>query len=288
MKALFICPSERPTVASLSAAAPLVAAPALGQTLLEYWLSHAASAGFKEVELLVHDRNEHIQALAGNGERWGLTIRVAKESRELTPAQAQLKYCSELIGDTERNLITALDHFPKGPRSPLFGGYQDWYKGLLEWIPYAVTADRVGMHEVRPGIWQGAHSHISDKARLHAPCWVGQHVYVGAGVELGPGCIVEDGAFIEPAAEVANSWIGPDTFVGQFARIGDSLALGGTLINWRTNTVAEVPDAFLLCALRKPRQFGRPGWLARLADLYERNKEEAYDLCKHLILNREG
>lgn len=287
MKALLICPSERAGVASLSVAAPLAAVPALGQSLLEYWLAHAANSGVKEVVVLAHDRPELITAVAGNGERWGLVVRVAEESRELSPAQAQLKYAPELGKEAEKCLVATLDRFPEAA-GDVFSGYEEWYHGLRQWLGKAATPDRVGMHEVRPGIWQGAHSHVSEHARLHPPCWMGQRVYVGAGAELGPGSIIEDGVFIEPNAEVAESWVAPDTFVGQFARISGSLALGSTLIDWRGGTVACVPDSFLLCSLRKPRQSGRPGWLARLADLYEKNKEEAYDLCKHLLLNRES
>jgi hypothetical protein len=105
---------------------------------------------------------------------------------------------------------------------------------------------------------------------------------------LGPNTVVEDGAFIEPGAAIAQSWIGPDTFVGKFAEITESLASGSTLLNWKTNSVLEVPDPFLLCSLRRPRLAQSAGLLTRLSELYSRNKEEVQELWKHLLLGKQG
>jgi len=47
--------------------------------------------------------------------------------------------------------------------------------------------DRVGFNEARPGIWVGCRSHVQAQAQLKAPCWIGQHVFVGPGALIGPG-----------------------------------------------------------------------------------------------------
>src|SRR5947207_3108663 len=52
MKALLICPSERPGVAELAEAAPLSNIPLLGATLLEYWLTYLAGNGCKHAREL--------------------------------------------------------------------------------------------------------------------------------------------------------------------------------------------------------------------------------------------
>src|SRR5438105_11246580 len=96
MKKFLICPSERAGVRLLSHSAPLALVPMLGQSLLEYWLTHLACAGIKQVALLVNDRAELVRAVAGNGARWGLSLEVLTESRDLTPAEALLKYQQEL------------------------------------------------------------------------------------------------------------------------------------------------------------------------------------------------
>ena len=152
------------------------------------------------------------------------------------------------------NLIAVLDHFPGKADYPLFASYQHWFSGLRQWIPSALTVDRVGTNEVRPGVWMGCHSHVSPAAVLRPPCWIGQYVFVGARAVIGPGAVIEDGSFVEPAAELAESWVGAETFVGQFARITNSLAWGNTLINRLTGSAVQVADPFLLCALRRPRR----------------------------------
>jgi len=288
MKAILICPGARSEVGLLSEAVPLSNVPALGRSLLEYWLVHLACSGVKQVLVLANDRSEQVQALVGKGERWGLTIQVVPESRELTAAQALLKYQDDIENATGGNALVTMDHFPGLPEYPLFKSYADWFAGLQAWMPRAQTPDRVGVRQLAPGVWAGLHSHISPGAQLHAPCWVGENVFVGAKAVLGAGTIVEDGSFIEPAAELGHSYVGPDTFVGRYAEIKDSLAWGNTLINWKTGSLARVPDPFLLCALRASRARRSNGWLARLAELYARNKEDAHLVWKHLLMNKEG
>ena len=249
-KALLICPSARAGVPELSQKAPLAAAPLLGDNLVEYWLSHLALAGIKEARILADDRPEQIQKVAGDGARWGLKVQVTQETRELTATQAQMKYAGE-FPVTNHNLITVLDHFPGEQQWPLFTSHIELFQALMQWMPKAKTIDRVGVREARPGIWVGLHAQISPEAQLRSPCWIGQYVYVGAGASVGPNAIIEDRSFIEAGAEISNSVIGPDTFVGRLAALQKSFALGSTLVNWETDSVIQVPDAFLLCGLKR-------------------------------------
>jgi len=266
MKTVLICPAERPEVPLLSAEAPLAVAPALGHGVVEYWMSHLACAGVKQVLLLATDRPDEVRKTVGNGSRWGVAVEVMVESRELTPDQAAEKY-----GAT----ASVMDHFPGLSDHPLFAGYEHWFGALGAWMPRARTPDRVGVRELQAGIWAGLHGHISREARLCAPCWLGDHVYVGPGAVIGPAAILENGAFIEPKAEITGSVIGPATLVGQYVRITNSLARGSTLINWQTGLEHKMTDAFLLCSLHQRRSAAHSVPLRdRVADWLARWKEE--------------
>lgn len=266
-KALLICPSAREAVAELSQATPLAVTPLLGQSLVEYWLSYLASAGVKEVRILAADRPEHVSKLVRDGARWGLKVEVTPESRELTAAQAQIKYASEFPA-TAQNFITVLDHFPGASQCPLFTSHANLFSALAQWMPKAKTVDRVGVREVQPGIWLGLHAQVSPEAQLRAPCWIGQHVYIGARAMVGPTAIIEDRSFIEAGAEIIRSAIGPDTFVGRLAALQKSFAWGSTLVNWETASVTRVPDAFLLCGLKRSTNAkSSEKFLRRLFDL---------------------
>ncbi len=243
MKSILICPDERPEVPLLSGETPLAMAPALGYGVVEYWMSHVACAGAKEVVLLAQDRPDELRKAVGNGSRWGVAAEVIAESSELTPDYAAEKYGAA---------ASVMDHFPGFPEYPLFASYNRWFKALEAWMPHARTPHRVGMRELRPRIWVGLHGHISREARLEAPCWLGDHVYVGPGAVIGPGTILENGSFIEPEAEIRSSVIGPGTFVGRYMRIFNSLAWGSTMVDWETDQEQTVSDAFLLCALHPP------------------------------------
>jgi len=289
MKAMLICPSSRPAVNQLSQVAPLAALPLLGECLVEYWLTHLALTGFQEVTILADDRPEEISAIVGNGARWGLKVEVIAESRELSPAQAQIKYALEFPPTAPQNIIIMLDHLPGMPQRSLFGGYADLFAALVEWMPRAKTEDRVGVRELRPGIWIGMHAHISPHAQLQAPCWIGQYSYIGAGAVIGPMAVVEDRAFIEGGAEIIGSVVGRDTFVGQLLAVENSFALGNTLTNWKSGSLTQIADAFLLCALRRPAAARHSeGLLDRLVDIYSRNKDDLQMFWKHFLMNKEG
>jgi NDP-sugar pyrophosphorylase family protein len=288
MKVLLICPWTRDSAPLLAESAPLAAVPLLGQSLLEYWLAHMACSGAKEVIILADDRPAYVRCIAGNGERWGLRVNVIDESRELTPAQALLKYEKDLGSESAQNRIVVMDHFPNFPEKPLFTEYAAHFEALVNWMSHARTPDRVGVKELLPGIHMDLRAHVSADAKLHAPCWLGKNVYVGAGATVGPMSIVEDGSFVEAGALVSHSVVGPNTFVGKLAELCDSIALGDTLVNLKTGSSTKVPDNFLLSALRQPRPPQAAGLFERVVDLCSRNLTEAHLLWKHFLMKKES
>jgi hypothetical protein len=270
MKALLICPCERPAVTNMAESGPLVLWPILGKSLVEYGLEHLASLGAKQVLILSADRPEQVRRVTGNGARWGLAVEVIPESRELTPEEARRKYRAEGAPDwlAAPHDVMMADRLPGLPQRGLFDSYGSWFAALLEWMPRAATPERIGMREVQPGLWVGLHTRVSPRATLHAPCWLGHHVHVGPEAVIGPGAILEDRVLVESGAEITGSLVGPETFVGQLTQIKDSLAWGSQLINWREGSFVRVPDAFLLCAFNARHVSPHAGgWWGRLMAL---------------------
>src|SRR5205814_226260 len=91
----------------------------------------------------------------------------------------------------------------------------------------------------------------STDAELRAPCWIGENVVVGPRSIIGPDAIVEDGTVLAGETEVAESIVGPETYVGELTEVKHSLAWGSTLIDWRSGSCMDVPDAFLLSPLNQ-------------------------------------
>lgn len=288
MKVLLICPSNRTSVPLLAEPASLAAVPLLGQSLLEYWLAHLARSGTKEVVILADDRPAYVRSIAGTGARWGLTVTVVEESRELTAAQALLKYEKTLNLDSAQNGIIVLDHFPNDSERVLFSDYATHFQSLMSWMSRAKSPDRIGLKELAPGIYTDFRAHVSDEAKLEAPCWLGKHVYVGPGATVGPNTIVEDGSFVEAGAIISHSLVGPNTFVGQLAELSNSLAMGDMLVNLATGSATKVPDNFVLSALRQPRAPQSARWVDRFAELCSRNLTEVQLLWKNFLMKKES
>jgi len=285
IKKLLICPGERKGLRSFAESIPLAQLPLLGQSLIEYWLTHLSLDGARKVTLLANDRPEALTAFVGDGARWGIDIEVIPESRELTPAEALLKY--EDIVSSPENDITLLDHFP-GCQEQLFNSHAALFAGLCAWLPHSRMPDRVGVRELFPGVWAGLHARIAPNAQIKAPAWIGKNVSIGTGALVGPGAIVEDGSFIEAEAEIVDSYIGPDTLVGRCTAIRESLVWGNTLINWKNDSVVEVNDAFILCALRRSSLSPARSWLERISELCAPSKGEPELFLKDWVINKEG
>lgn len=256
MKALLICPGQRNSVAALGETMPLSNISALGKPLLAHWLDDLAMRGAKEALVLATDRPEQTRAFVGDGRRWGLRVQVIPEIRELSPLEARRKYRRE--NDPIKWLdapddVILMDHLPGLEAYPLFESYTAWVAALAQEIPRAETPDRIGLHEFQPGVWVGLHARIARDAQLQAPCWIGEDVDIGHGAVIGPMAVLEDRCFVERGAEITNSVIAPDTFVGEFAEVHDSIALGKTLIHTKLNSITRVDDDFLLCSLVENR-----------------------------------
>ena len=148
MKAILICPAERPAVAALSEVGPLAILPALGKPLIAYWIEQLAALEIvKDVRILAADRPEQVRAALGSGSRWGLRIEVVPEQRELTPAEAREKYRVNPSDGwvAAPHDVNVVEHFPGLPEQPLFTSYADWVAAVRDWIPRTDKTNRVGV-----------------------------------------------------------------------------------------------------------------------------------------------
>jgi hypothetical protein len=254
MKTLLICPALRPAVAHLAAHSPLALAQVLGETVIGHWIEHLAALGATEMRVIAPDRPDLVRAELGSGARWGVQIEVLAPGVELTPAEAAARYRAPGEGGWMPPPYhgVAVTHLPGCADLPLFASYAGWFAAGLAWMPRALTPARMRVSEVRPGVWIGRRARVSPKARLIAPCWIGDQAYVGPEAVIGPGAILEDRSFVEAGARISESSVGENTFVGRMSVVRGSLAAGSTLTNWRTGSSLDVPDPFLMCSLSLP------------------------------------
>lgn len=268
MKTILICPDRRPGVAFISRKAPLVLVPVLGASLLAQWLTALAERGAKEILVLASDRPDQIRAAVGRGELWGLKIEVQAGAGELSVVEARQQFNAGGPGWLAAPYDVVLaDRLPSLPEQNLFASAAGFFAALKTWQPLA-GPHRVGAREIAPGVWVGLRCKIEPTAKLVAPCWLGENVWVRDRATVGPDALVEDSAMVDSDAEIIASWIGPRTYVGVLTHVRNSLAWADGLLNHQTGSFAEITDAFLLGDLQGQRGFVRSSsWFGRCAAL---------------------
>lgn len=223
-------------------------------------MEYLAAEKYSEVRILANDRPDQIEEVVGDGSRWGIKIEVLKELKDLDVKEARKLHRPVYENDwaPEPNDVIIVDHLPGKSGLNPFEGYSHWFRAALEWAPQVAKSGRIGLKEMAPGIWVGKKANISSQARLVAPCWIGDHVRIERNAVVGPFAILEDKVVADSACEISQSWVGPDTFVGELTRVENSLAWGSHLINWKTGSHLVVPDSFLMCSLRKAPKARQP------------------------------
>jgi hypothetical protein len=219
----------------------------------------------KRLIVLAADRPDLVRGVVGDGARWGVELELVAKNKELTVAEARAKYRPVDATDwAPQDDVVLLDYLPGQPDLPLFESYSGWWNAVQAWVPHAVAPARIGAREIQPGVWVGLHSQIDPTARLHAPCWIGENVFVAANANIGPDAIVDDRVIVESGARIEHSVIWPETFVGRLVAVRNSLASGSTLLNHQTGSCLRVPDDFLLGPLdQRPFDIGAGGLLGR-------------------------
>jgi NDP-sugar pyrophosphorylase family protein len=254
MKSVILCPGRRPGLEGLWERAPLANKPIFGKTVVEHWLEFLSATGAKQVTVIAPDRAGEIARRLGKGERWGLSLEVVSAPSEMNVEDARKRFRKETDSGwmTMPHDFIAADCLPGDTQNALFTTYAGFFQTLRAWMPSAQQEPHVGLHQILPGVWAGLRTRIAPGVKFCAPVWLGDHVHIEADAVVGPNAVIENCAWIGAGAEITNSYLGEETYLGPTTHLNHSLALGAMLIDWKNNSRTWLKDPFLLCNLRVP------------------------------------
>lgn len=247
-RVILICPDQRPSLEDLTGGVPLALAIYLGKPLIDHALDGLARKGVTDVLILVSDRPSEVRAYAGSGSAWGVQVRISPESLELSPADAAVRHASFMP-----DAVLTLDSLPQAPNVPIIQNAKTWHHSRAQLLPL-LAVNLIGAREISPGIWCGMKTRVSGSAVLNAPCWIGPNTMVGAQAVVGPLAYIESDSVIDAHATVENSTVSTRTYLGNMTHLGDSIAAGPVLVNWRNGSLTLLTDAFLLSRLDPPQE----------------------------------
>ena len=247
-RVILICPDQRPALEALTGGVPLALAIYLGKPLIEHALDGLVRSGVTNVLVLASDRPSEVRAYVGDGSAWGVQVRISPEASELSTSEAAVRHAS-----FAHDAVLTLDSLPQAPDVRILSDPESWHHSREQLLPL-LAASQIGAREISPGIWCGMKSRVHNSAVLSAPCWIGPSTMVGSQAVVGPHGYVESDSVIDAHASVENSTVGPRTYLGSMTHLGDSVAAGPVLVNWRNGSITRLTDTFLLSRLDPPQE----------------------------------
>ncbi|WP_297573667.1 WecB/TagA/CpsF family glycosyltransferase [uncultured Deefgea sp.] len=243
--------------------------PLVGQTLLERTVIRMVEQGVQQLHVMVDLAHAGIEALLGQGSRWGIEIHY------------------HLLA-ANKNLSERLSHLPLSgsvwvvapgclPDEPLpseisaqwlldDGTWSGWalclaetlrqapsaslllpnnllvFKGLRLRTPAEFLAAQATLLKSEPNyvpgyveegrdIWLAPNVLIEDGAILQGPLLIGPNCIIRKGVELGPNCVLASGCVLDQAVYAENALLLPDSYVAQGLLLKNCIA-GDGQIHW--------------------------------------------------------
>ena len=133
MKAILICPGERPAVPQLAEFGPLSTIPVLGDSIVNHWVEHLAALGARRVDIIASKGADSVRSAVGNGARWGISVAVVASRVEPTREEA-LGLCAATPGTAwlpAPHGVVRISHLPGCPELPLFETGQSFFEEPL-------------------------------------------------------------------------------------------------------------------------------------------------------------
>ena len=256
MKALIQCGGRPEWVGELGQPAwPLL--PAGNRPLLEYWMELCVAMGIREVKLLLGDGAEFVEAYAGEGERWGLSISYGF-LREGQPAALYLRRSPALW--REGLLFVGAPVFPRRLR-------EGWtFSGPVE-TPWVARDSRGGVvcavlppgpaldafcasgewSDAAEGSFEGAGlamelvDSVRDYYELNMRLVRGEVVrYLSPGYYAADGSYVGYNVVLPPAAKAEPPlMVGNDCRLAPLSRVGPDVVMGSRVVVDSQSTLAR-------------------------------------------------
>ena len=227
---------------------PFVLWPVCEKPLLAYWLDEAVRQGIESVSIEALDRPHVIRHWLDHWDLWSRSIEV--HSRAVDREGKQCFHLNGLPGSVNSHPVNTPNELMKR-----------WYDLQVESLNQR-AGEKIHLdYEYRPGIWLGPGVSVPEETIFIAPCWVGGYTKIGGRCRLGPHAFIGAGSFVNDDAEVIESIVCENTFVGSHITLKNMVAQGGNLIDLKRGIRVEVSENFVISSLgidgSKPGLFER-------------------------------
>jgi len=157
----------------------------------------------------------------------------------------QLRRCRDVAGLSAANAAGLLDAVRSLLRTP------DYPIGIAR----RATAD---------GLWIGNGARIHPSARVTAPVWLGEHVFVAADAVIGPDAVIGARSVVDRGANVTRSLIAPGSYVGAGVELREVILSGRCLVNVALEARLDIADRELAGPVAAAEDALRPAPAERL------------------------
>lgn len=275
--------------------------PVNGKPLIQYWCEHLNLLGIREVHIVVRHFPEQMRRFIGNGERWGLDIKISTIP-ETMDDNGLLKFLKPVISATTLlasqtclpvKLLEGLDlsadfnaeRVSADQAGSLFqtvalvgspdvikvidsekvfdihSAHQLWQANMDMLQGKLVDPLALGF-EGEKGLATQVGVQIRPGFKFLAPCSIGRHSMLGNKVFIGPQVVIGSNCIIDQRSRMQQSVIFDDTYIGTHSELNRVMVDGSMVYQVDSDMTTWVDDPAIIGTTRMKKS--RVGYAERL------------------------
>ncbi len=263
--------------------------PLLGKPLLVHAVEDLAQAGLKEVLVVAGGFTRAVSRCLGNGQRWGMTIKVVEGRDDETWSDHPLLVVRAdiarppLVGaflqlasqagegrlravaqgaecgiDLWRPGVAGLAEIHLNEACRVVDGFSAFHQANMDALDGRfgglLIDGRSILDEDGDELIAGRGSEVEPRSLTRGRAYVGAFTRIASTSRLLGQVVIGDGAVIEPGTHIENSVVMPGTYVGADLDVRGAIVAPGRLIAADTGVVTEIADPFLLGRVTSPTE----------------------------------
>jgi len=136
------------------------------------------------------------------------------------------------------------------PRPQLLDSLKNFHQSNLDAVAGRIADLELPGREIALGLRQGRNTTLSPRSLTVGVALIGSQCRIHPGARLADEVVISDQVIVDREAQLSNTVILPQTYIGELVTVSHAIVRGNDLIDVETGGIIKIVDAFLLANLK--------------------------------------